>query len=161
MHSMLRRKFKSTPQCSCGGRGGFPPRPGATRRCSRAPHPKTRRRRVVPICASLAQWLEPYRQHEGPLWSKSADTDETAFTDLRESLGIPSRGKDALRHSYGTYRLAVTQNEAQVAKEMGHKVDILHQHYAGLATPEEAERWFAVAPAPAAANVVPISAAVA
>jgi integrase len=122
---------------------------------------KTRRRRVVPICASLAQWLEPYRQHEGPLWSKSADTDETAFTDLRESLGIPSRGKDALRHSYGTYRLAVTQNEAQVAKEMGHKVDILHQHYAGLATPEEAERWFAVAPAPAAANVVPISAAVA
>ena len=44
---------------------------------------------------------------------------------------------------------------------MGNSPDMVHGHYRGLATNEEALRWFAVAPAPIAGNVVSISAAVA
>jgi hypothetical protein len=33
---------------------------------------------------------------------------------------------------------------------------MIHAHYKGLATKAEAENWFATAPAPAAANVIPL-----
>jgi hypothetical protein len=37
---------------------------------------------------------------------------------------------------------------------MGNSPSMIHGHYKGLATRAEAEAWFAVAPAPVAANVI-------
>jgi hypothetical protein len=66
--------------------------------------------------------------------------------------------RNGLRHSFVSYRLAITHNANQVALEAGHSADVLFRHYRELCTEAEAFRWFAIAPVEAA-NVVPIMAA--
>ena len=121
---------------------------------------KTRARRLVPICASLALWLEPFRASAGHLWTFGLEKFHDDFNALLAGLEIAPK-RNGGRHGFATFRFAITQNENQVAAEMGNSPDMVHGHYRGLATREEAERWFAVAPVPAATNVVPLSAAVA
>jgi integrase len=121
---------------------------------------KTRARRLVPICASLALWLEPFRASAGPLWTFGLEKFHADFNALLAGLEIAPK-RNGGRHGFATFRFALTQNENQVAAEMGNSPDMVHGHYRGLATNEEALRWFAVAPAPVAGNVVSISAAVA
>ena len=61
------------------------------------------KRRVEMCIRDRAAWLEPYRQHKGPLWTQSHDTYHAAFVELRESQKIPAR-KNGLRHAFCTYR---------------------------------------------------------
>ena len=55
--------------------------------------------------------------------------------------------KNALRHSYISYRLALVQNENQVAMESGNSPDMIHHHYKQLVTQEEGREWFEIKPA--------------
>jgi integrase len=125
---------------------------------------KNRSRRLVEICPALAAWLEPYRASAGPLWRFGLEKFHTDFNALREALretlDIPAR-RNGLRHAYATYSFALTGNENAVAAAMGNSPNMIHGHYKGLATKAEAEAWFAVTPAPAAANVIPLVQAVA
>jgi integrase len=118
---------------------------------------KTRARRLVAVCPALAQWLEPYRACEGPVWPGSLDFFHSRFGDLRETLGIPAR-RNGLRHGFVSYHFALHSNENLTAAEAGNSPAMIHAHYKGLATKKEAERWFAVAPQQPA-NVVPPGAA--
>ena len=62
---------------------------------------------------------------------------------------------NGLRHSFITYRLAATKNVAEVAHEAGNSPTMIFRHYRELATPAQAEEWFGMKPAHAAArNVV-------
>jgi hypothetical protein len=63
---------------------------------------------------------------------------------------------NALRHSFISYRLADTQNAAQVALEAGNSPQIVFKHYRELVKPEAAKAWFAIAPQEPA-NVVTIA----
>ncbi len=54
---------------------------------------------------------------------------------------------NALRHSYATYRLALTADAARVALEMGNSPQKLIRHYRELAGEKEAAAWFAISPA--------------
>ena len=54
--------------------------------------------------------------------------------------------RNALRHSFCSYRLAQTQDAARVALEAGNSPQMLFQHYRELVTPKDAKRWFAIAP---------------
>lgn len=54
--------------------------------------------------------------------------------------------KNCLRHSYGTYRLAETDNFPLVSKEMDNSVAILKRHYDGVTTKEEATRFWSILP---------------
>jgi integrase len=121
---------------------------------------KTRSRRLVEMVPALAQWLEVYRQNEGPLWSQSEDTYQETFAALRESLRIPAR-RNGLRHAFCSFHFALHANENLTAQQAGNSPQQIHSHYKGFATKADAEAWFAVAPAPVAANVVSISQAVA
>ena len=47
--------------------------------------------------------------------------------------------RNALRHSFCSYRLALTQNANQTALEAGHSADILFKHYRQLCTEAEAD----------------------
>ncbi len=54
--------------------------------------------------------------------------------------------KNALRHSYISYRVAETQDVAQVALEAGNSPQIIFQHYRELVRLKEAKEWCAIEP---------------
>ena len=53
---------------------------------------------------------------------------------------------NALRHSFISYRVAQTQNVAQVALEAGNSPGMIFKHYRELVQPDEAKAWFAITP---------------
>ncbi len=63
----------------------------------------------------------------------------------RAVAGIRRWPGDALRHSWVTYRFALTGDAVRTAAEAGHDQAILHRHYRPLATKSEAEKWFGIA----------------
>jgi integrase len=125
---------------------------------------KTATRRLVPISANLAAWLAVASRDGGRVWTKSK---AWFFESLREAVsGINETRrpkaelfewkKNALRHSFITYRLAETQDINRVALEAGNSPQMIFRHYRELATPEQAQTWFSIMPDPVT-NIVPIT----
>ena len=51
--------------------------------------------------------------------------------------------QNALRHSFGSYHLALYSDAAKTALEMGHtSTDLLFKHYREVVTKDVAEKWF-------------------
>jgi integrase len=75
---------------------------------------KTGSRRIVPMTENLKAILAPFRDLSGMVWPKSHDDLYNAQQKLAQSVGIKWKA-NGLRHSYASYRLALVQNEAQVA----------------------------------------------
>jgi hypothetical protein len=65
--------------------------------------------------------------------------------------------RNALRHSFCSYRLAATKNANQTALEAGHSANILFKHYRQLCSESEAANWFSILPA-VPENVVDLAA---
>jgi hypothetical protein len=55
--------------------------------------------------------------------------------------------RNALRHSFISYRVAQIQNVAQVALEAGNSPKMVFSNYRELVRPKDAEGWFALTPA--------------
>lgn len=55
--------------------------------------------------------------------------------------------KNALRHSFISYRVAETQDVAKVALEAGNSPQIIFEHYRELVRPKEAAAWCGITPA--------------
>ena len=106
---------------------------------------KTRSRRLVTACPSLARWLAPYRGCSGPVWSQSLDRFHDDFNALLGTLGIPAR-RNGLRHAFCSFHYALHANESLTAQQAGNSPQMIHAHYKGLATKAEAVKWFAVKP---------------
>lgn len=117
---------------------------------------KTRSRRLVEICPALGQWLTQYRGRTGLVWPKSYAMFHEDFQALRASLKIPLR-RNGLRHGFVSFHLALHSNENLTAAQAGNSPTVIHANYKGLTTKAEAEKWFAVRPAGAATNVVPLT----
>ena len=123
---------------------------------------KTGSRRIVPISGNLAKWLKDHAKDEGRV---------VPFDNINKQIGwlvqhtnkalkeeADKEGKDpekvkkmkwkknALRHSFISYRVAETQNVAQVALEAGNSPQIIFQHYRELVQSKEAKAWFAIVP---------------
>lgn len=111
---------------------------------------KTNSRRVVPIQSNLQAWLTPLVQKQGKVCIYGNITNE--LLKLAKAAGVIWK-QNALRHSYASYRLAVTQDAAKVSIEMGNSPKMIQQHYRALVTPEQGQTWFAINP-DAVANVV-------
>ena len=106
---------------------------------------KTRSRRLVPILPNLTQWLAPYARREGKVWTGSERDLLDARAQTVAASGITWKD-NALRHSFISYRLAETQDAAQVALEAGNSPAMIFKHYRELVKPESAKTWFAIAP---------------
>jgi integrase len=132
---------------------------------------KTASRRIIPIPDNLKLWLEPYAKRSGPVWKGTHDEFYDAQQDTARATAVEADAEkgieavaaldwkpNALRHSFISYRLAVTQSAAQVALEAGNSPSVVFRHYRELVNPEDALRWFAVAPN-RAANVIAVGAA--
>jgi integrase len=104
---------------------------------------KTRARRLVPICENLRAWLKPFALPAGPVvpYRNIAGV----VMRLAAKVGVKWQ-KNALRHSFVSYRLAQTNDGARTALEAGHDQTILFRHYREVVTPDMAERWFGIMP---------------
>ena len=113
---------------------------------------KAASRRVIPLSDNLAEWLVLHPKRHGPIWPEPAERYYPAVRRIlaRVNEAHPSAPlhwrPNALRHSYGSYRLALTQNVPQVAVEMGNSPDMVHRHYKQLVTTAQAMAWFDLRP---------------
>lgn len=114
---------------------------------------KTAQRRLVPISPNLARWLSLTAQREGHVWPLSK---AYLFESFRNAMRAINKNaakavklawkKNALRHSFISYRLADVQDVNRVALESGNSAPIIFKNYRELATPDEASAWFNIAP---------------
>jgi len=54
--------------------------------------------------------------------------------------------KNALRHSYASYRLAECADASRVSLEMGNTPQMVFRHYRELVKQADAEKWFGIVP---------------
>lgn len=114
---------------------------------------KTARRRKIPVCDSLRQWLQPIAKKSGPVaptvapWTMNKAFGGRRITQvIADATGLPWR-KNALRHSYGTYAVIEAGAVGPVALAMGSSERMIGQHYLDIGrSKEEAEAWFLLAP---------------
>jgi integrase len=119
---------------------------------------KSARRRIVPIQPNLAAWLRPYSGLEGRVVPVGA---RKKLDRVRRAAGLTAWPQNGLKHSFASYRLAATHDAPRVASELGHtNPHMLYSTYRELVLPEEAERYWTIAPLSGALNVIPISAKV-
>jgi integrase len=112
---------------------------------------KTARRRLVSIQPNLAEWLQPYASMTGPVLPKGA---RRKLEAVRKGSGVTWK-RNGLRHSFASYRLAATNDAPKVAAELGHpNPTLLYNTYRELVHPDEAARYWKIAPAAEAGNLV-------
>ncbi len=107
---------------------------------------KTARRRLVPIAENLAAWIRPLAQIAGPVTTVGL---RKRFEALRHRAGLKDWPNNALRHSFGSYRLAVCHDAARVSLEMGNSPAMVFAHYRELVKPKDAARFWSLAPSDA------------
>lgn len=121
---------------------------------------KTASRRLVPMTENLAKWLAPHAQQEGRVvpfdnvskqigWlveDTNAGLKEAAKKAGKDQVKPQEWKKNALRHSYISYRVADIQNVNQVALECGNSPSVIFKHYRELVRPAEAKKWFGIEP---------------
>jgi hypothetical protein len=103
--------------------GGDQLRPGLSHRFrfNRENGPK----RKIDLPENPLKWLAPYRNRSGAISDR----------DFRRPLARacePARVKykrNALQHSFGSYRMEMVKNAGQIALEMGNSAAIMMKHY--------------------------------
>lgn len=110
---------------------------------SRTKRTRNTQSRMVPIQPNLKAWLLAYAEKKGPVCPRPKMS--PVLTRLVNGIGMEWE-QNALRHSYTSYRVAVTQNEAQVATEIGDLVTTMRKHYKMAVDPKVGAEWFAIAP---------------
>jgi integrase len=117
---------------------------------------KTASRRVVPIVDNLAAWLAPLWQTEGDVDPSPTSKAMThRWRRVGERVGVTWK-HNALRHSFISCRLAVTQDPAKVAFEAGNSPAMVHRHYKAMTTEGQGHEWFSVRPSAGQADVIPL-----
>lgn len=104
---------------------------------------KTAQRRLVPIQANLALWLEAHVKTSGPVFHLSTINQKAAGFAQNHGIAWLHNG---LRHSYASYRLGQCKNAAEVAMEMGNSARMVFRHYRELVTPTDVEKWWKIVP---------------
>lgn len=104
---------------------------------------KTRNARIIDVSDNLAAWIHSKR-------------DTPIFTCIRrdsirkkacKALNI-KWSNDIARKTYATYHLAMYQDAAKTAHQMGHTrgVELLYTNYRGLSTKQESEKFWSIVP---------------
>ena len=103
------------------------------------------KRRVLERPPVASEWLAPFGHLTGPVWRHSEGGFNSQLDAFRQTVGL--KGKhNVLRHSFGTYRYALTDNADKTSKEMGNSPATLKKSYARVATPAQGAEWFNLMP---------------
>jgi integrase len=107
---------------------------------------KTASRRIVPIASNLREWLLP-EAHRYPqvLPKHLRNTFRTLARQACSKAGMRWKN-NALRHSFGSYRMAQNKNAHTTADDMGNSPGVVHKHYRQPVTPEQAEKYWSIRP---------------
>ena len=106
---------------------------------------KTASRRIVPIKANLALWLAPYAEREGNIWPHGRIAFHKREQSTANAAGIKWK-RNAMRHSFASYSLALSNDAGQVAGFCGNTPKMIHRHYNRLCTGADAKKFFEVKP---------------
>jgi integrase len=117
---------------------------------------KTDTRRLVPIKPNLAAWLKDCRKKSGPVCPFRNLVNQLMRLVATINKTLPKNTpanekmkwkKNALRHSYISYRVAECADVARVADESGNSPAIIKSNYLKRVKPDQATAWFNVRPA--------------
>ena len=100
---------------------------------------KTAQRRLIPVLPGLAQWLMVAPRFGEKVWPHSRPYFFEAMRETAGKAGVPWKA-NGLRHSFISYRLAMTQDVAQVALEAGNSATMIFRHYRELRAPKRRRR---------------------
>lgn len=103
---------------------------------------KTGERRFAPIQPNLAAWLSEFRSATGPVTAIQPDK---AFLRTANAAGIEWK-HNGLRHSFGSYRVAMTKSVDQTSLEMGNSPRIVRKNYLEAVHEDQAAEWFGIMP---------------
>jgi integrase len=129
---------------------------------------KTAQRRQVPIAENLAAWIRPLANLRGAVTPLGL---RKLFDKCRRTAGFGAPGtetdeekkagikliewpQNAMRHSFGTYRLEECHDAARVSLEMGNSPQMVFAHYRQLVKPKDANRYWAIKAAPVDKRIV-------
>lgn len=112
---------------------------------------KTAKRRLVPVSENLAAWIQPLAKFGGPV---TPDGLRKRLDPTKARAGLQEWPQNAMRQSYGSYRLAQCSDAARVSLEMGNSPQMVFAHYRELVKPKEAARFWQIAPAGGVDKVV-------
>jgi integrase len=132
---------------------------------------KTASRRLVPITDNLLAWMKR---------AKPSGERVTGFENMAKQIGwlvddvndrrreqaeLDGRNPDdapkfvwkrnALRHSFVSYRVAAIKDVAQVALEAGNSPAMIFANYRQLVTEQEAAKWFNIVPEAVVVDIIP------
>jgi hypothetical protein len=112
---------------------------------------KTRSRRIIPIRPALAAFLSERRTGSVLPRIYSARRPSVRRLDfLRAQAEKQAKlypwPRNALRHSFISYALAIDHDENRIALESGNTPDVIHTNYRALVTREEAEKFWNIRP---------------
>jgi len=108
----------------------------------RATQAKTAARRLIPISDNLAAWIEPLMK-SGPIIPASWRRREASKLAKELGIGWP---RNVLRHSFISYRVALTGDVPRTALESGNSPDVIFRHYREVVDEEAAKVWFGIKP---------------
>ena len=106
----------------------------------RAQNAKTRARRFCHFCPSVRSWVAGATPRT---WALERRGLEWCYKEALRRSGV-SCVPNGLRHSFISYRLAISGNEHTTALEAGTSPGLIFATYRDLVAPDLAQAWFAV-----------------
>jgi integrase len=105
---------------------------------------KTARKRKIVVSENIMEWLAPSRLKSGPIFNKDP---RKRIAKLVKAAKVKWK-RNALRHSFGSYRMEQTKNEGQVALEMGNSPKVVKDHYFEIVDEGAAREYWSIKPLP-------------
>ncbi len=99
-------------------------------------------RRLAPLPDAAVAWLASVKRRQGLV---TTDNLVTRAEAISSASGVKWK-KNALRHSFITYRLAMLRDFVRVAFEAGNSPAIIKSNYDAVATEAEGKLWFSILP---------------
>lgn len=116
--------------------------------------------RHAPLLPCLAAWLADWQGASGRVLPMAGNLralehqQRRAIARCLAALHWPAWKHNALRHSFGSHRLAVLNDIARTALEMGNSPGQIRQHYNDSKDPVEAAEYFNLLPPPTSARKI-------
>ena len=107
---------------------------------------KKRRQRLIPINDTLQRLIAKRRAKTGRVCPLHHRRFYVALKEVAVEAGMPAWPKNAMRHSFASYHLALYQDAGKTAMLLGHTQNaaVLWDHYRELCSESDARKYFAI-----------------